>query len=149
MPLPPAVRNVTGVALHCFFFQAEDGIRDATVTGVQTCALPISAAQHKLASVRPHHDVEDRESPDDRAAGVLGGAGGGGGHGLDLIDICSVAHGRDARSTLVGPGRWGALRRAPGCHRAFLRQWVPNEALVKVGAETLGSLADLDLVARR
>src|SRR5207245_6752546 len=26
----------------CFFFQAEDGIRDATVTGVQTCALPIS-----------------------------------------------------------------------------------------------------------
>src|SRR5436305_1048012 len=27
-----------------FFFQAEDGIRDADVTGVQTCALPISAA---------------------------------------------------------------------------------------------------------
>src|SRR5207248_7441467 len=27
----------------CFFFQAEDGIRDRTVTGVQTCALPISA----------------------------------------------------------------------------------------------------------
>src|SRR5207245_11629457 len=25
-----------------FFFQAEDGIRDATVTGVKTCALPIS-----------------------------------------------------------------------------------------------------------
>src|SRR5207245_8576944 len=29
-------------AVYCFFFfQAEDGIRDATVTGVQTCALPI------------------------------------------------------------------------------------------------------------
>src|SRR2546430_8625723 len=27
-----------------FFFQAEDGIRDLTVTGVQTCALPISGA---------------------------------------------------------------------------------------------------------
>ena len=26
-----------------FFFQAEDGIRDSPVTGVQTCALPISA----------------------------------------------------------------------------------------------------------
>src|SRR5205809_1210660 len=25
----------------CFFFQAEDGIRDVAVTGVQTCALPI------------------------------------------------------------------------------------------------------------
>src|SRR5256885_3964423 len=27
--------------LHFFFFQAEDGIRDYKVTGVQTCALPI------------------------------------------------------------------------------------------------------------
>src|SRR5260370_11779137 len=27
-----------------FFFQAEDGIRDSSVTGVQTCALPISGA---------------------------------------------------------------------------------------------------------
>src|SRR5207245_3596085 len=30
------------VSYISFFFQAEDGIRDATVTGVQTCALPIS-----------------------------------------------------------------------------------------------------------
>src|SRR5688572_32584488 len=28
-----------------FFFQAEDGIRDLTVTGVQTCALPILSPQ--------------------------------------------------------------------------------------------------------
>src|SRR5437016_6970089 len=28
--------------VHRFFFQAEDGIRDGSVTGVQTCALPIS-----------------------------------------------------------------------------------------------------------
>src|SRR2546430_16706847 len=37
--------------LFFFFFQAEDGIRDLTVTGVQTCALPISgldAEQHFL-----------------------------------------------------------------------------------------------------
>src|SRR5699024_12038501 len=27
--------------VYCFFFQAEDGIRDRNVTGVQTCALPI------------------------------------------------------------------------------------------------------------
>src|SRR3712207_7122732 len=31
------------VFFFCFFFQAEDGIRDIGVTGVQTCALPISA----------------------------------------------------------------------------------------------------------
>src|SRR5204862_5157319 len=30
------------LVLQSFFFQAEDGIRDLYVTGVQTCALPIS-----------------------------------------------------------------------------------------------------------
>ena len=30
-----------------FFFQAEDGIRDVAVTGVQTCALPICRAGDK------------------------------------------------------------------------------------------------------
>src|SRR5205085_8648878 len=43
---------------ECFVFQAEDGIRCLTVTGVQTCALPIY----------------------DRAAG-----GGGGGHADDVL----------------------------------------------------------------
>src|SRR2546430_4256198 len=33
-----------------FFFQAEDGIRDLTVTGVQTCALPILT----LTNIREH-----------------------------------------------------------------------------------------------
>src|SRR2546430_3337261 len=37
-----------------FFFQAEDGIRDLTVTGVQTCALPISVGERVLRSA--HHD---------------------------------------------------------------------------------------------
>src|SRR5690349_23144583 len=32
--------------MFAFFFQAEDGIRDLYVTGVQTCALPISLADH-------------------------------------------------------------------------------------------------------
>src|SRR2546429_1450780 len=30
--------------MYVFFFQAEDGIRDVAVTGVQTCALPISSS---------------------------------------------------------------------------------------------------------
>src|SRR2546427_9340471 len=34
------------VSFFFFFFQAEDGIRDLTVTGVQTCALPISVRAH-------------------------------------------------------------------------------------------------------
>src|SRR5262249_57217314 len=47
----------TGHVLWCigfFFFQAEDGIRDWSVTGVQTCALPIS---HRDEA----RDIADRE----------------------------------------------------------------------------------------
>src|SRR5699024_11475885 len=37
---------------HSFFLQAEDGIRDRNVTGVQTCALPIfSAASMEIAEM--------------------------------------------------------------------------------------------------
>src|SRR2546430_11285875 len=43
-------RYTIGSTIRCllfFFFQAEDGIRDLTVTGVQTCALPISPASSR------------------------------------------------------------------------------------------------------
>src|SRR5688572_31211187 len=36
-----------------FFFQAEDGIRDLTVTGVQTCALPICSPLDGRPSIPP------------------------------------------------------------------------------------------------
>src|SRR6266581_5009361 len=35
-----------------FFFQAEDGIRDGRVTGVQTCALPISLGEREKTALR-------------------------------------------------------------------------------------------------
>src|SRR5437879_9663234 len=35
-----------------FFFQAEDGIRDTSVTGVQTCALPILGAGGMIWALR-------------------------------------------------------------------------------------------------
>src|SRR5436189_6277826 len=38
--------------LVSFFFQAEDGIRDTSVTGVQTCALPISALPMSVAGLK-------------------------------------------------------------------------------------------------
>src|SRR5690606_39370564 len=40
-----------------FFFQAEDGIRDFHVTGVQTCALPISESRPAIASTFPRRGV--------------------------------------------------------------------------------------------
>src|SRR5690554_4440205 len=42
--------------LYLFFFQAEDGIRDADVTGVQTCALPISGPE-KIGGVVGNDEV--------------------------------------------------------------------------------------------
>src|SRR5688572_32405547 len=55
----------------CFFFQAEDGIRDLTVTGVQTCALPICIGAglfHELTGFVP---VAQRHA--DLVAGEAGG----------------------------------------------------------------------------
>src|SRR6185436_20514457 len=49
-------------------FQAEDGIRDDLVTGVQTCALPISV-RHNL-TIRPHCLVNRVVVEHDRAVGV-------------------------------------------------------------------------------
>src|SRR2546429_2551971 len=40
------------MCLIVFFFQAEDGIRDVAVTGVQTCALPISNPQSLLQAAQ-------------------------------------------------------------------------------------------------
>src|SRR5688572_30885126 len=47
-----------------FFFQAEDGIRDLTVTGVQTCALPICADTRKAANHLRAADVLRRRDGD-------------------------------------------------------------------------------------
>src|SRR3712207_8240053 len=40
-------QKIMSVLQSFFFFQAEDGIRDIGVTGVQTCALPISRTRRR------------------------------------------------------------------------------------------------------
>src|SRR2546430_10501836 len=56
---PPTSRIVRQSVESCiFFFQAEDGIRDLTVTGVQTCALPI------LSSSTSRSTLENPEASD-------------------------------------------------------------------------------------
>src|SRR5437016_11330312 len=62
-----------------FFFQAEDGIRDWSVTGVQTCALPISSPARPAKSIprertdsafrAPLDQVERNYPPDDSGNG--------------------------------------------------------------------------------
>src|SRR2546426_6849302 len=52
-PLIPT--SATTQEIIVFFFQAEDGIRDYKVTGVQTCALPISASARDPRAGRRSH----------------------------------------------------------------------------------------------
>src|SRR5947207_7679871 len=70
-----------------FFFQAEDGIRDHCVTGVQTCALPIYARQTADAVRIQEHGSEARSVERDPA-------------GDDLGQIRSVLHDRGIAATI-------------------------------------------------
>src|SRR6516165_3484192 len=56
-----------------FFFQAEDGIRDLTVTGVQTCALPISAGLILVGVAVPGQAEPGRALRPDNGAELAGG----------------------------------------------------------------------------
>src|SRR5689334_24092054 len=80
-----------------FFFQAEDGIRDGTVTGVQTCALPISAAYEVLS------DPEKRRMYD-LGGDPFGRGGAGQGAGFSFTDIMDAFFGGQAGGATQGRG---------------------------------------------
>src|SRR5690606_39885300 len=99
-----------------FYFQAEDGIRDFHVTGVQTCALPISPLDH------PWVPVHDRLAPcselgnDLEGRGVDGGEVGEVGQTLPEPGVVvrrphasRLSH-RDRKSVAEGKGAAGACR---------------------------------------
>src|SRR5437016_6974499 len=50
---PTATKEIQYLNANVFFFQAEDGIRDWSVTGVQTCALPIWRRRGPYATSPP------------------------------------------------------------------------------------------------
>ena len=61
-----------------FFFQAEDGIRDYKVTGVQTCALPIWLCIHPYCRLNGCRGLESNQRSNaimQAAAGVFGSPG--------------------------------------------------------------------------
>src|SRR2546422_10297226 len=92
-----------------FFFQAEDGIRDVAVTGVQTCALPISASHggnpRSASRCKCRSDGVGLETESQFSGpGSLNGAGGFGGVWKALaIGKSSYCHCRcRATPTLAG-----------------------------------------------
>src|SRR5437762_4600884 len=75
------VDHISYILFCFFFFQAEDGIRDTSVTGVQTCALPIykSVAQkggkrHPAFTVQLSDELGGREASGARSATLFGDA---------------------------------------------------------------------------
>src|SRR2546425_12942110 len=115
-----------------FFFQAEDGIRDKLVTGVQTCALPICSGRAGRAD-HPRHRG-GRSPAGDGARGraarglwhvaapsavdlPLGGRADGGGRGARgtedrCVEVGRARRGRAPAAPLRGAGAVGAARRA-------------------------------------
>src|SRR5699024_11596404 len=88
--------KVLDVNSFVFFFQAEDGIRDRNVTGVQTCALPISLAETGAASAGTAAAVTD--------VTVLPGVGVEGvvdGRSLKVISASAAAEQADLGSELA------------------------------------------------
>src|SRR6266487_1945517 len=83
------------VLICLFFFQAEDGIRDGRVTGVQTCALPPPglppAGPREIASDRPATDGPKRTQSRDR--------------GMKSQSCCPVGGRPGLRASKPGQGR--------------------------------------------
>src|SRR3712207_7685539 len=97
------------VLLFFFFFQAEDGIRDIGVTGVQTCALPIFGHRARLSVER--HQLDDRR-PDQDPIAVLE---------LDLADLLAVDEGAVRRSEVLNRDRSEERRVGKECRS----RWSP------------------------
>src|SRR2546430_4133619 len=69
--------HALSTVVSVFFFQAEDGIRDLTVTGVQTCALPIYAHGRVILSflTAPRSIQSAVIEPQHARSRLLGGLG--------------------------------------------------------------------------
>src|SRR5689334_15998449 len=105
--------------LFFFFFQAEDGIRDGTVTGVQTCALPISsygAGCRKQSGKRGGGDVHGAAQWSERY--VCGRSEHGGDECQRSSDIDDV-HGE-------WDGGW-SVQRGGECARCDLSEFLADE----------------------
>src|SRR2546430_1955030 len=79
-----------------FFFQAEDGIRDLTVTGVQTCALPIFALASSASSLPQTQSRTEASATVSKARALL--QQGNTEQVINLLSHYLQAHSKDSRS---------------------------------------------------
>src|SRR5260370_13151808 len=86
------------VCFSFFFFQAEDGIRDSSVTGVQTCALPIFLLLEGSLSEGDHRRRRRLDVPYGRVAPAPAAR--------------SAASSRPSSTSTAGPGSWSTASSA-------------------------------------
>src|SRR5438270_5244607 len=93
-----------------FFFQAEDGIRDLTVTGVQTCALPIcyTSGQSRIGGTLMQDQTSAR-TPRNLDQAVVRFAGDSG----DGMQLTGTEFTREARSEERRVGKEWRCRGSP------------------------------------
>src|SRR5438309_10037588 len=129
------------VLFFVFFFQAEDGIRDGTVTGVQTCALPIS--QRGRGARRGINENFGRELLELHTVGVDGGY-----TRQDVIEVARAFTGW----TIEDPERVGRFVFRPELHDAgpkvVLGDSLPAGRGVEDGEAVLTLLAQHPATAR-
>src|SRR5690625_7741071 len=108
-----------------FFFQAEDGIRDGHVTGVQTCALPIYDEAQRLAGLLDERRQETRrlETAMDQRE-----------QALEDIDRSLADRSEERRVGKESRARWSAdeaktKRRARNCERRSGRTSTSDEEI--------------------
>src|SRR2546430_163237 len=135
---------VTCIYCHVFFFQAEDGIRDLTVTGVQTCALPICTDWTWPCGCSPYSRWSPSGSGSRTSTGRTGrpcGERGGGRLCGGLAGGPGAARPGGPRAVPGGRGRRGPARRPRGCPAAG--QPAPGlPGTVRTGAGCVGTQGD-------
>src|SRR5256886_6169382 len=94
------------IGLFFFFFQAEDGIRDLTVTGVQTCALPILLLAWYLAPHSARSRANALSVSVSAACCARSSARCGAGAGLTAVGAAAVKRSEERRVGEECRSRW-------------------------------------------
>src|SRR5256886_9993187 len=104
----------------CFFFQAEDGIRDLTVTGVQTCALPIFGLAVRKGAPKPRiGSLQELKET--------------------LLAAASVAHSKQGASGIYFAGLLERLQLTDKLKKRIIVEKGPVAARVASGEAALGA----------
>src|SRR6267143_2126350 len=132
--------------VFCFFFQAEDGIRYGTVTGVQTCALPICKLAQKLkvptvpGSPGPVEDAEAGLKVAEKIGFpvIIKASAGGGGKGM------RVAQDEEQFSQAFSLAKQEALA-AFGSDEVYLEKYLarPRHIEIQIMGDTHGRIMHL------